>query len=108
MSKRNQFWRHFFNALLVVALIITSGLAINYRFSLSHNQEKLAHNIHDYESLNARFDSIVLKSVADELFIDGNHDSAMHIYTNLSDGLIDNQILVKRKDLMQHMADFRL
>ncbi|MFT2008579.1 hypothetical protein ACMA1I_07885 [Pontibacter sp. 13R65] len=59
------------------------------------------------ESLKSRLDSVILKSTADELFINGQYDSAMAVYKAIPNGAYSAQFVNERKKIIEQMAEFR-
>lgn len=94
-------------SLLLILCIASVGFAVRYYHAFQSIDENHVKNQETINSLQARMDSVLLKSKADELFINGHYDSAMLVYRRIPNAKNSSLIDEREKTMVQMKANRR-
>ncbi|MFN6944373.1 MAG: MORN repeat-containing protein [Cytophagaceae bacterium] len=107
MSTPKQTSIKFFTSLLLIAFFTSLGFCYKYYKTNKNLEESNLSNKENILNLQSKLDSVVLKSIADELFINGYYDSAMQAYKKMPQGEHESSFLADRRRIMDNMNGFR-
>ncbi|WP_187269983.1 MORN repeat-containing protein [Pontibacter qinzhouensis] len=107
MNSKKQFSRILFFAILLVISLVSVGFSFKYFRAYKSANATNTYNQEMVDNLKTRLDSVVQKSKADELFINGHYDSAMAAYQAIPNGAYSAQFVTERKKIIEQMAEFR-